>query len=207
MRQSAWYWRALPRIGGDVPPSSLMHGQLSPDGSRVCFVRDNNLFVHNLQDQSITQLTKDGSDTCLNGVFDWAYEEEFELNSGIRWSPDSQRIAYWQLDSSGVREFNIVDNTVGSYAKVISIRYPKVGEKNSSARVGVVGMPEKLKGPLPGRIAELEIRRDHENAVGRGRCPLGRFGRLRRPQAGDERNEDQRKGQRPHLDLKVRTKV
>jgi dipeptidyl-peptidase-4 len=130
----------LQRIGGDVPPSSLMHGQLSPDGSRVCFVRDNNLFVHNLQDQSITQLTKDGSDTCLNGVFDWAYEEEFELNRGFRWSPDSQSIAYWQLDTSGVREFHLVDNTVGPYSKVTTIRYPKVGEKNSAARVGVVSV-------------------------------------------------------------------
>lgn len=151
------YWlydiasRDLRKLGGSAPPASLMHGKLSPDGNRFAYVQDNNIFVQDLRDLAITQLTKDGSETTLNGVFDWAYEEEFELNSGFRWSPDSQRIAYWQLDSSGVREFHIVDNTVGSYSKIVSIRYPKVGEKNSAARVGVVeitgGATQWLKAP------------------------------------------------------------
>lgn len=131
--------RELRKLGGDAPPSSLMHAKLSPDGGRVCYVRDNNLYVQDLQDLSIKQLTKDGSADILNGVFDWAYEEEFELNSGFRWSPDSQKIAYWQLDTTGVREFHIVDNTLGAYSKVVTIRYPKVGEKNSAAKIGVVG--------------------------------------------------------------------
>lgn len=151
------YWlydiasRDLRKLGGNAPPSSLMHGKLSPDGNRFCYVSNNNIFVQDLRDLSVSQLTKDGSETCLNGVFDWAYEEEFELVSGFRWSPDSQRIAYWQLDTSGVREFHLVDNTAGSYAKITSIRYPKVGEKNSAARVGVVsangGETQWLKAP------------------------------------------------------------
>ncbi len=130
--------RDLRKLGGDAAPSSLMHGKLSPDGSRFAYVYKHNIYVQDLRDLSVTQLTKDGSDTCLNGVFDWAYEEEFELNSGFRWSPDSQRIAYWQSDTSGVKEFHIVNNTAGSYAKLLSIRYPKVGEKNSAVRIGVV---------------------------------------------------------------------
>src|SRR5262249_29768075 len=127
------------------------------DGRRVCFVRDNDLYVQDLQDMSIVRLTADGPNDVLNGVFDWAYEEEFDLVSGFRWSPDSRKIAYWQLDTSGVRDFHIVDNTAGAYSKVVTIRYPKVGEKNSAARIGVVEA-------VGGNITWLEIPgapRDH----------------------------------------------
>jgi dipeptidyl-peptidase-4 len=138
------YWvldiakRELKKLGGDAKPSTLMFAKLSPDGSRVAFVRENNLYVQNLADLSITPLTKDGSATLINGTSDWVYEEELDLRDGYRWSPDSRSIAYWQVDSSGVREFFLINNTDDSYSKPIGIRYPKVGEQNSAVRIGVV---------------------------------------------------------------------
>ncbi|GAH72834.1 unnamed protein product, partial [marine sediment metagenome] len=88
----------------------------------------------------ITQLTKDGSSIIINGTFDWVYEEEFSLRDGFRWSPDSQSIAYWQLDTEGVRDFYLINNTDSLYPRIIPIQYPKVGEKNSSCRIGVVSV-------------------------------------------------------------------
>ncbi len=119
-------------------PSSMMFAKFSPDGSRVVFVRENNLFVQNLADMSIMPLTKDGSATLINGTSDWVYEEELDLRDGYRWSPDGKSIAFWQVDASIVREFFLINNTDDSYSKPIGIRYPKVGEQNSSVRVGVV---------------------------------------------------------------------
>ncbi|KPL05632.1 peptidase S9, partial [candidate division BRC1 bacterium SM23_51] len=138
------YWvldiaaRELKKLGGDAPPSTLMFAEFSPDGRRVCYVRDNNLYVQNLNDLQITLLTRDGSETVINGTFDWVYEEEFRLRKGFRWSPDSRSIAYWQIDPDGVGTFYLINNTDGLYSRVIPIRYPKVGEKNPAARVGVV---------------------------------------------------------------------
>lgn len=142
------YWvldiakRELKKLGGDAheKPSTLMFAKFSPDASRVAFVRENNLFVQNLADMSITALTKDGSTTLINGTSDWVYEEELDLRDGYRWSPDGQSIAFWQIDSSGVREFFLINNTDDSYSKPIGIRYPKVGEQNSAARIGIVGV-------------------------------------------------------------------
>jgi dipeptidyl-peptidase-4 len=128
----------LKKLGGDAKPATLMFAKLSPDASRVAFVRENNLYVQNLADMSITALTKDGSTTLINGTSDWVYEEELDLRDGYRWSPDGKSIAFWQLDSSGVREFFLINNTDDSYSKPIGIRYPKVGEQNSSARIGVI---------------------------------------------------------------------
>ena len=86
----------------------------------------------------ITQLTSDGCDTVVNGTSDWVNEEEFDLRCGFRWSPDGKKIAYWQFDTSQVRTYHLVNDTAGLYPEITSYKYPKVGETNSSCRVGVV---------------------------------------------------------------------
>ena len=115
-----------------------MFAKFSPDGGRVAYVRENNLYVENLADGRITQLTSDGSRTIINGTFDWVYEEELSLRDGFRWSPDGRRIAYWQLDASGVRDFLLINNTDSLYSFTVPVQYPKAGTTNSAGRVGVV---------------------------------------------------------------------
>lgn len=129
----------LTKLGGDAKPSTLMFAKFSPDGSRVGYVRENNVYVESLADNRITRLTDDGSRTIINGTFDWVYEEELDLRDGWRWSPDSKSIAYWRLDSEGVRNFYLINNTGSLYPTLTPIPYPKVGETNSASRVGVVG--------------------------------------------------------------------
>ncbi len=128
----------LSRLGGQVEASTLMFATLSPDARSVAYVHRNNLYVQNLDDLSITQLTHDGSDSIINGTSDWVYEEELGLRKAFRWSPDGKHIAYWQFDTSGVPEFTMVNNTDGAYPKLTVFKYPKVGRTNSSCRVGVV---------------------------------------------------------------------
>ena len=130
---------ALWRVGGAAPEASLMFAKFSPDGTRVSYVHENNVYVQEVASRKIARLTQDGSTTLINGNFDWAYEEEFGLHDGTRWSPDSRRVAYWQIDASGVSLFNLINNTDSLYPKLIPIQYPKVGEPISAARVGVVG--------------------------------------------------------------------
>ena len=131
---------ALRKLGGaDAKPSTLMFAKFSPDGHRVGYVRENNVYVENLSgDNKITKLTTDGSRYTVNGTFDWVYEEELFCRDGFRWSPDSKQIAYWQLNSEGVKEMQLIDNTSNLYPTIISFPYPKAGETNSAARVGVV---------------------------------------------------------------------
>ena len=129
----------LKKLGGDVPPSSLMFATLSPDGSRVAYVYKHNLFSQDLRTREVTPLTADGSPQIINGTFDWVYEEELMLQNGFRWSPDSRSIAYWQINTEGVREMLLINNTDSLYAQVQAIPYPKVGEQNPAARIGVVG--------------------------------------------------------------------
>jgi len=151
------YWLLDPggslwKLGGEAEPSTLMFAKFSPGGSRVAYVRENNLYVQELGNRKITQLTSDGSSTVINGTFDWVYEEEFNLQDGFRWSPDGKTIAYWQLDTEGVGTFYLINNTGGLYSTVIPVQYPKAGTTNSAARVGVVssGGGKTLWFGLPG---------------------------------------------------------
>lgn len=128
----------LTRIGGDAKPSTLMFAKLSPDGTRVGYVRENDLYVENLADGKITRLTKDGSHTLINGTSDWVNEEELDLRDCWRWSPDGKSIAFWQFDASGIKDFVLLDNTTGLYPTLTYIPYPKAGTTNSAVRVGVV---------------------------------------------------------------------
>ena len=128
----------LSQLGGDVEPATMMFATFSPDDQSVAYVCEHNLFVQSLVDGKITQLTHDGHQHVINGTADWVNEEEFHLRHGFRWSPDSKMIAYWQFDTTGVKEFPMVNYIESAYPKIQNIAYPKVGEMNSACRIGVV---------------------------------------------------------------------
>lgn len=117
-----------------------MFAKLSPDGGKVGFVRDNDLYVTDLATGGETRLTRDGSEQIINGTFDWVYEEELGVQDGWRWSPDGQRIAFWRIDQSPVRTFYMIQETDSLYSQPIALRYPKAGTPNPIARIGVIGI-------------------------------------------------------------------
>ncbi|MCG6956823.1 MAG: S9 family peptidase [Gemmatimonadetes bacterium] len=128
----------LQQMGADFPESTLMFAKFSPQADRVAYVQANDIYVQRLSDGTITRLTNDGSSTLINGTFDWAYEEEFSDQDGFRWSPDGTHIAYWQIDSNGVRDFILDNETDSLYPQLRYIPYPKVGQTLSAARIGAV---------------------------------------------------------------------
>ena len=138
------YWlldvaaRKFRKLGGDAAPASLMFATLSPDGTRVAFVRENNLYVQDLDGLKVTPLTTDGSKTLINGTSDWVNEEELDLRNCFRWSPDGKHLLFWQFDTTGVAEFHLVDTVVSKSPRITSFAYPKVGDKNSAVRLGVI---------------------------------------------------------------------
>ena len=103
----------------------------SPDGSKVAFVRDNNIFVKDLNSNIESQITTDGEfNHIINGICDWVYEEEFGFSKAFFWSPDSKKIAYYRFDETKVKEFTMT--YFGDlYPELYTYKYPKAGEDNS----------------------------------------------------------------------------
>jgi dipeptidyl-peptidase-4 len=128
----------LKKLGGNAQEATMMFAKFSPDSSRIAFVRGNNIFVQRLNDDGIIQLTRDGSETKINGTSDWVNEEELSIRDGFRWSPDGKNIAYWQFDTTGVGIFTLIDDTTANYPSTTRIPYPKAGTTNSAARIGIV---------------------------------------------------------------------
>ncbi len=109
----------------------------SPDATKVAFMRDNNLFIKDLQNGNEKQFTFDGLyNHIINGAPDWVYEEEFSFSQGFFWSPDSRKIAFMRFDESKVKEFQM-EEFEGLYPEWYSFKYPKAGEDNSIVEIYV----------------------------------------------------------------------
>lgn len=104
---------------------------LSPDGTKVAYVRDNNLYWMDLETLKEHAITTDGKvNEIIYGTTDWVYEEEFAITKGFQWSPDSKKIAYMRFDESGVKEYNM-QMWGALYPEDYRYKYPKAGEDNS----------------------------------------------------------------------------
>ena len=137
------------RKTGKITPLSIngksQLATFSPDGSKVAFVRKNNLFYKDLVMGGEVQITFDGeSNKIINGAPDWVYEEEFSFNKAFAWSPDSKRIAYYRFDEERVKQFNLTQYN-GLYPEWYQFKYPKAGEENSIVEIWVNDIESGIK--------------------------------------------------------------
>ena len=104
----------------------------SPDGTKIAYAKENNLYVYDVASKKSTAITTDGKkNAVINGITDWVYEEEFAFVRAFDWSKDSKKIAYIRFDESAVPEFSMSMFHKDLYPTVETFKYPKAGEKNS----------------------------------------------------------------------------
>ena len=118
------------------------YATFSPDGTRVAYVRDRDLYVRDVATGSVARLTDDGAPgTIINGATDWVYEEEFAIAQGFAWSPDSRSLLYLRFDETDVPEFTMEMYADELYPEYRTWKYPKVGEANATVSVHVAEVP------------------------------------------------------------------
>ncbi len=126
----------------------------SPDGKKVAYSVDNDLYVKDLSSGKTTRLSTDGQpNAIINGTSDWVYEEEFELVRAFEWSPDGSKIAYLRFDERQVPEFTMDMYRGGDYPEPVTFKYPKVGARNSvvTAHIFDLASAKTLAAQLPER--------------------------------------------------------
>lgn len=111
--------------------------EFSPDGNKVLYISNNNIFLYDLINNSVKQITNDGKKNfIINGTSDWVYEEELGLSKAYSWSSDSRKIAFMKFDESKVKEMSLT--FYGDlYPNESTYKYPKAGEDNSVVTVWV----------------------------------------------------------------------
>lgn len=117
-----------------------MFASFSPDASQVAFVRDNNIYIRNLENREEIKITDDGEwEQIINGWCDWVYAEEFSFDKAFFWSPDGKNIAFYKFNESAVKRFNMA--MYGDlYPKDYQYKYPKAGEKNSEVSIHIYNL-------------------------------------------------------------------
>jgi len=118
--------------------------EVSPDGKKVGYGKDGNLFSFDLATGQHTQLTFDGADKYYNGRFGWANEEEFGLVQAWVWSYDSKYIAFWQTDEREVPVYKLTDFS-GQHPEYMEVPYPKVGDPPPVERLGIINTEDGSK--------------------------------------------------------------
>lgn len=123
----------------------VLHPTFSPDGSKVAYVKENNLYVYDIAGGKSTAVTTDGKwNFVINGNCDWVYEEEFEFTRAYEWSPKGNFLAYYRFDESQVKEYNMTmfDN---AHNKDYRYKYPKAGDGNSSVDIYIYDVAKGSK--------------------------------------------------------------
>jgi dipeptidyl-peptidase-4 len=113
--------------------------KLSPDGAKVSFRREHDLFAIEVASRTVTRLTQDGSSMVLNAEPDWVYPREMGLASAYWWSPDSNHLAYLQFDVSREPVFPLV-SMLEPKARVEPQLFPQPGMPNAEVHLGVISL-------------------------------------------------------------------
>ena len=126
-----------------ISDDKLMFATFSPDGNKIAYVLDNNIYINDINSGRTKQVTFDGQkNQIINGASDWVYEEEFGLVRSFEWAPDGEHIAYYKFDETNVKEFSMDLFKGGLYPTQEVFKYPKAGEENSVVRIYFYNLKE-----------------------------------------------------------------
>ncbi len=110
----------------------IQEPSLSPDGSKVAYGYENNIYLFDLKTKQTKQLTFDGEkNRIINGITDWVYEEEFGFVRAFEWSPEGTHIAFLRFDETEVPEYSMPIYGEDLYPTLQTFKYPKAGENNA----------------------------------------------------------------------------
>ena len=137
------------------PLGKIVNPSFSPDGKKIAFVFENNLYYYTIADKNVVQVTRDGkTNAIINGMCDWVYEEEFGFTQAYFWSPNSTKLAFLKFDESQVPEFTMQMYFNDLYPVSQTFKYPKVGEKNAEVAIN---------------IFDLNTQKTHQSSIGNGK--------------------------------------
>ena len=115
-----------------ISEEKIQEPALSPDGEKVAYVKENNLYIFEIASKETEQITTDGEkNKIINGITDWVYEEEFAFVRAFAWNANGEKIAFLRFDESDVPEFSMDMYGKGLYPTQEVFKYPKAGEDNA----------------------------------------------------------------------------
>lgn len=135
---------AITKLGEE----KVLHPETSPDGNKLAFVLDNNLYVQDLETGKRDTITRDGKwNQIINGNCDWVYEEEFQFSQAYQWSPDGQFIAYYRFDESQIPLYHL-NYYEKTHPRIYEYKYPKAGDPVSEVEIYIYSLNARQSRPM-----------------------------------------------------------
>lgn len=142
-----------------ISDQKIKEPSFSPDGTKVAYAFENNLYIKDLKSGKVTQITKDGKENhIINGTTDWVYEEEFAFTRAYEWNKSGNKIGFLRFDESEVPTFTMeIYGTYPNrlYPKPYQIKYPKAGEKNSEVTLHLYDLNS-------GELKKVNLKKNYE---------------------------------------------
>ena len=137
----------------------VLHPTFSPDGTKVAYVFDNNLYLYDIASGQTKAITTDGKwNYIINGNADWVYEEEFSFSRAYQWSPSGKYLAFYKFNESRVKEYNftVFDDR---HNKDYRYKYPKAGDSNSIVTIHIYDVTKGITIPAQFEQGDIYIPR------------------------------------------------
>jgi dipeptidyl-peptidase-4 len=129
---------------------AVQEPSLSPDGSKVAYGYENNIYLFDLKTKQTEQLTFDGEkNRIINGITDWVYEEEFGFVRAFEWSPEGTHIAFLRFDETEVPEYSMPIYGEDLYPTLQTFKYPKAGENNAVVSLHLIELEGAKTAKIP----------------------------------------------------------
>lgn len=134
-----------------ISDTKIQEPELSPDGSKVAYAFQNNLYLMDLTSGETTQMTSDGVyGSIINGITDWVYEEEFAFVQAFEWNSNGTKIAFIRFDETNVPQFSMDVYGTELYPYQYEFKYPKAGEENAKVSLHMYDVQS-------GKISDLDL--------------------------------------------------
>ncbi len=140
-----------------IAEHKIQEPTFSPDGTKVAYGYNNNLYVKDLASTKTTQITFDGEkNKIINGITDWVYEEEFGFVRAFEWNSASDKIAFIRFDETNVPEFSMDVYGKELYQTQTVFKYPKAGEANATVSLHIYDLQEN-------KAKEVKVGKDYND--------------------------------------------
>lgn len=126
-----------------VSENSIQEPTFSPDGSKVAYAYQNNLYIKDLASGATRQVTSDGvKNKIINGLTDWVYEEEFSFVRAFQWNKTGSQLAFLKFNETKVAEFSMDMYGAELYPSQYTFKYPKAGMDNSEVSLHIYNLAD-----------------------------------------------------------------
>ncbi len=140
----------------------------SPDGQWKAVYRDHNIILEPIGEDhgpnaEAVDVTSQGNEKHRFGTACWVYGEELNQNDAMWFSPDSKKLAFYEIDESHMKTYFLTTRNTQVYTNLHKEQYPTAGQDNPHVALHIYDLDSqsttkvKIDGPIDQYIYGIDF--------------------------------------------------